>query len=237
MSEAKESVDIKDLEIKIITAEKEKHNLVAPKVMSVQLGNTPRSCTKRRAASFSYPRNYGSLCREEKALPGDVPLHFRLEKTEDTHDLHQNKRLYEIWTGKNRFYCCGRCITGPRRDLKFSLLTWGIILTFTVVYAVLAVPTLVLSVSIIFPCFSAGLLILTMLFFLLAALSDPGIIPRKELFELFGPVPEQYTAKIFDHYISAQQAITPERNRNILKAFKYCPTCRIFRPPRASHCT
>ena len=142
--------------------------------------------------------------------------------------------LYEIWPGQNRFCCFGRCVTGTKRDLKYTILSWIIILAFTVLYFVFAVPPLMSSVTVLIPIISGILFLLTVTFFLLTSLSDPGIIPRREIFELFGEVPLKYTARVFDQYLTGP--ITPEKQTEILNAFKYCPTCKIFRPPRASHC-
>eukprot|EP00826_Nyctotherus_ovalis_P033911 TRINITY_DN2770_c0_g1_i5.p1 TRINITY_DN2770_c0_g1~~TRINITY_DN2770_c0_g1_i5.p1 ORF type:complete len:322 (-),score=28.45 TRINITY_DN2770_c0_g1_i5:501-1466(-) len=146
-----------------------------------------------------------------------------------------SRRLYEIWPGRNRFWCFGRCVSGPTADCKYVLITWGIILGFSLLYFVMIVPTLTSSLLLYIPVFSGVLFVLTVVFFLLTSLSDPGIIPRKELFELFGPVPVQYTARVVEQYFSCERP-TLEQLNEFHKVSKLCPTCRIQRPPRASHC-
>mmetsp|Transcript_10451 Transcript_10451/g.10435 ORF Transcript_10451/g.10435 Transcript_10451/m.10435 type:complete len:206 (+) Transcript_10451:303-920(+) len=52
---------------------------------------------------------------------------------------------------------------------------------------------------------------------LLTALTDPGIIPRKHIFELTGTIPEVFSTE------------GSEKRR-------FCKTCQIYRPERCSHC-
>jgi len=146
-------------------------------------------------------------------------------------------RVYEIWPGQNRFCCKGKCIFGRASDCKYILITWGIILIFTILYCVIIVPTLITSKTLFIPIFSGVFFLLTIIFFLLTSLSDPGIIPRKEMFELFGPVPEQYTLKIIEEYLKQDLMPTIDKLNELHRTFKFCTTCRIHRPPRASHCT
>ena len=57
-------------------------------------------------------------------------------------------RLYEIWPGKNQFFCFGYFISGRYEDCKYVIITWSIILVFTVIYSIMIVPTLTT------PCFT-----------------------------------------------------------------------------------
>jgi len=145
-------------------------------------------------------------------------------------------RLYEIWPGKNRFCCFGRCMLSRSTDCKYVLITWGIILAFTLVYFIMIVPTLTGAILIFIPIFSGTLFLLTIIFFLLTSLSDPGIIPRKELFELFDGVPVEFTSRFIDQYIIQGENPTREQLNKLQEAFKYCNTCKIYSPPRTSHC-
>lgn len=127
-------------------------------------------------------------------------------------------------------------MTGPWSDISYLLTTWGILVGISVVHFVLAVPFLTTNLTVFFPLFSGALCFLTFMFFALTAYCDPGVIPRKEIFELFGPVPERFTAMALDKYIHSRAHMTIEEKNTAIQAFKYCNTCRIFRPPRASHC-
>jgi palmitoyltransferase ZDHHC9/14/18 len=51
----------------------------------------------------------------------------------------------------------------------------------------------------------------------LAMLTDPGIIPRREIFEAFGVIPDVLSSE------------GEEKKR-------FCKTCKIFRPARSNHC-
>ena len=161
---------------------------------------------------------------QARALPAPV----------DQPSAASEKPLYKIWPGNNMFCCFGKCITGPPRDFKYVVITWSITLGFTVAYCVLAVPVFLSGINCLLPIFSGVLLIISIIFYFMTAYSDPGIIPRKEIFELFGPVPEQYTERVFNKF--STWALTAEERTKLIQSFKYCSTCKIFRPPRASHC-
>jgi len=223
------------INIKITNPEPIIPKFPSPKVQSENLGKKP-PLAFRRSQSFSYSPQEVCENRPSLVLPkpkfniAPEPIISQPEIIERTH------KLYEIWPGQNRFYCFGNCITGPSKDLKYTILTWIIILIFTGVYCVIAVPALLKGHALIIPVFSGVFLLLTIIFFLLTSLSDPGIIPRKEIFELFGPVPLKYTARVLDQCLEPRFQHTPIEQQEVLSAFKYCPTCKIFRPPRASHC-
>jgi len=147
---------------------------------------------------------------------------------------NSSKRLYEIWPGKNVFCCFGNCITGTKKDYKYVAVTWIIIIGFTVTYTVFAVPVFLKGIECVLPICSGVFFTLTTVTYLLTALTDPGIIPRREIFELFGKVPEQYTERVFDMFNLAN--MTADDRNKLFQSFKYCTTCKIFRPSRASHC-
>lgn len=202
----------------------------------------PNSRLRKRAASYSHSMSSDSGDRMESPRPqflvGNVHKGTAEGNKPDSgiNGRCNHKRLYEIWPGKNRFHCHGRCMTGPWSDIWYLLITWAILIGVSTVYFVLAVPFLTGKLTAIFPLFSGILCLLTFTFFTMTAYCDPGIIPRKEIFELFGTVPSRFTAKALDQYIHAHSPMTIEEKNNAIQAFKYCSTCRIFRPPRASHC-
>jgi hypothetical protein len=151
-------------------------------------------------------------------------------------DEASHHRLYEIWPGKNRFCCFGRCLLARSSDCKYVLITWGIILVFTLLYFIMIVHTLTGAILIFIPIFSGTLFVLTVIFYLLTSLSDPGIIPRKELFELFGKVPVQFTSRFVEQYAKQGEHPTTEQLNKLREAFKYCYVCKIYHSPRTSHC-
>lgn len=128
-------------------------------------------------------------------------------------------KLYEAWPGQNRFLSFG-CIMGPKRDtfanLAFYLCaTWGLIFYGIFLFndiwnASPAVPLLLFLA-----------ILLTGFFLNLTQCTDPGIIPRRCFMQKEGQKYNKYLVELPDG-----------SNAN-----RYCSTCRIYRPLRASHCS
>lgn len=114
---------------------------------------------------------------------------------------------------------------GPRSDLPRLILTWVLFLGLSLTYFVLVAPYLWLEVSLALPLVTVLLFLCTLLCLCLTMSSEPGILPRKCVFDLNGFLPVQFTVEVLvkDLVLGAQ--------------YKYCSTCKIFRPPRASHCS
>jgi len=130
----------------------------------------------------------------------------------------------QVFQGNNRFWLNGRWITGPDY--------WnGIFLFITIVVASgLYFPAAFIWLIQERPAAGIPLLVISLLLviaslttLLLAYSSDPGIIPRGEEVE----------DRDEDVYMDSR---TIEVNGITLK-MKYCETCKIWRPPRASHCS
>lgn len=185
---------------------------------------TPPSNTK--------PKSKLSLCPSLKLFnPSPCPASAAKTEASSNTEILQI-RLYEEWPGNNQFFCDGRCMTGPKENLPYVVILWLLIVGVSIMHFVVSVPFITVNLTSFFPLFPAVSLVMTGVFFVLTAFCDPGIIPRKEIFELFGKVPEQFTAKVLDKYADAPL----EEKTKAVQSYKYCKTCRIFRPPRASHC-
>ncbi|KAF4743266.1 hypothetical protein FOZ62_005606 [Perkinsus olseni] len=94
-------------------------------------------------------------------------------------------QLYKLWPGKNRFYFGGGIMLGPRDDLGFNICLWTFVLIPASVYFFAVAPSLwedddrgygdfVVLLNLV-------LLILTCTMFLMTSMTDPGIIPRREI--------------------------------------------------------
>ncbi|AEC09910.1 putative protein S-acyltransferase 2 [Arabidopsis thaliana] len=154
---------------------------------------------------------------------------------------HKPKRIYQLWPGNNRFYCGGRLVFGP--DASSLLLTTAMIggpaLTFCI--------RMVFLIGKRYPLFHSlillGALLLTVLdftFLFLTSSRDPGIIPRNkeapeaEGLDMITQSSEWVNNKLGNTKIPRTKDILV--NGYTVKV-KFCDTCLLYRPPRASHCS
>lgn len=152
------------------------------------------------------------------------------------------RRLYQVWKGRNKFICGGRLIIGPdsRSVVLTTFLIGGPALAFCT-KMFLRTPT---DVSF---CEHAVLivgLVLTFLdlsFLLMTSTRNPGIIPRNTK----PPVLENTSLDSFpsiEWIANATPGLTFPRTKDVIVhgqtvKVKYCDTCLLYRPPRASHCS
>lgn len=142
--------------------------------------------------------------------------------------------VFPVLGGNNRFPLKGRCITGPHVDFKFCGCAWTFILLPTFLYFVVASNHLWVQESPWLPIVTAMLFCSTILFLLLTSCTDPGIIPRRELqFVVSGLIDEVAAATATAPLNRANINFTQEMDND---GYRWCPTCKIVRPPRASHC-
>lgn len=162
-------------------------------------------------------------------------------------------RLYQVWKGSNKFFCGGRLIFGP--DAASLLLTMLLICGPAITFCGQIISKIhsynktehqddpshqpILGFPVLFV--TMVILILDLFFLFMTSGRDPGIVPRNlrppeadEAFDMTTPSME---------WISGR---TPHlrlpRTREVLVGgfpvkVKYCDTCLLYRPPRASHCS
>lgn len=138
-------------------------------------------------------------------------------------------RKWEVFAGRNRFWCDGRLMTAPHPGV-FAL-TLALICGTCALHFAFDCPFLAARVSAAVPAAGAALCASTLAALLRTALSDPGIIPRA--------APAEAAAL---GALEADAGRPPPRAREVLVRgrpvkLKYCFTCKMFRPPRASHCS
>uniref|UniRef100_A0A1A8BUS3 Palmitoyltransferase n=1 Tax=Nothobranchius kadleci TaxID=1051664 RepID=A0A1A8BUS3_NOTKA len=144
------------------------------------------------------------------------------------------KRKWEAFPGRNKFYCDGRIMMAKQTGVFYLtlfliLVTCGLFFTFDC-------PFLALQLTPIIPVVGGALFLFVLGTLLRTSFSDPGVLPRA--------TPDE--AADLERQIDVANGSTgyrpPPRTKEILingqtVKLKYCFTCKIFRPPRASHCS
>ncbi|XP_041929970.1 palmitoyltransferase ZDHHC9 isoform X1 [Alosa sapidissima] len=145
-------------------------------------------------------------------------------------------RKWEKLPGKNTFCCDGRVMMARQKGV-FYLTLFLIIGTCSLFFA-FECPYLAVHLSPAIPVFAIVLFLFVMAMLLRTSFSDPGVLPRA--------LPEE--AAFIEMEIEAANGNVPAGQRppprirnvqinNQIVKLKYCYTCKIFRPPRASHCS
>ena len=127
-------------------------------------------------------------------------------------------KVWQAWPGRHQFLCDGRVMVGP----DISVTAFAAILTTVSsvafwTYVCNRLPGYTLAIGCV-------LFLLTIVFMVKTATTDPGIVPSNRGME-------QAEADA-----CAQERRTVEIN-GVAVPLKWCRTCHIFRPPRAAHCS
>jgi len=145
------------------------------------------------------------------------------------------QRNWEVFPGRNKFYCNGRIIMS-RNNCVF-ILTVVLIVGSCGLFFAFDCPELSQRISPAIPVVGVWLFLFVMATLLRTAFSDPGIIPRANAEEA------AYIEKTIEPE-TVQPGVyrPPPRQMEVVIngqsiRLKYCFTCKIFRPPRASHCS
>ncbi|KAI1306744.1 Palmitoyltransferase zdhhc14 [Mortierella claussenii] len=151
--------------------------------------------------------------------------------------LHQGKsvRNYKIFPGRNIFLCGGRIMTS--RDFPAFLMAIMLILVPTGLFHGFTSPYLWHRLSPAVPIVQAYLFIVALSSMLKTSWTDPGVLPRG----IDGDPPVDPPMGLD----TTTASFYPPRGLPRLKEIqvgmytvrlKYCDTCKIYRPPRCSHC-
>ncbi|XP_056281888.1 palmitoyltransferase ZDHHC14 isoform X2 [Pseudoliparis swirei] len=144
------------------------------------------------------------------------------------------RRKWETFPGRNKFYCNGR-IMMARQTGVFYLTVVLILVTCGLFFAV-DCPFLALQLTPVIPVVGGVLFLFVLGTLLRTSFSDPGVLPRASSDE----------AADLERQIDVANGGTgyrpPPRTKEVVingqtVKLKYCFTCKIFRPPRASHCS
>lgn len=156
---------------------------------------------------------------------------------------HGQCRVYQMWPyfgGRNRFICGGRCITGPVADCGYNSCAWSFILIPSFLYFVICGPYLWEQVNPWLPILTGMILLSTITFLLLTSCTDPGIIPRHALQQAVAGLEEEVTAATGAPSArpdtDTAEFVVSISEQQTREGYRWCPACKIVRPPRASHC-
>ncbi|KAG7459069.1 palmitoyltransferase ZDHHC18-like, partial [Solea senegalensis] len=153
--------------------------------------------------------------------------------TAKTEKSKKPRRKWEVFPGKNRFFCGGRIMVA--RQSGVLPLTLGLIVVTTGLFFTFDCPFLVKHLTSCIPVIGGVLFIFVIITLLQTSFTDPGILPRAT------PDEAADTEKHIDDAGNTSYHPPPRTqevliNQQVVK-LKYCFTCRMFRPPRTSHCS
>ncbi|CAM8931096.1 unnamed protein product [Rhodiola kirilowii] len=152
------------------------------------------------------------------------------------------KRLYQVWKGNNKFALRGRLVFGP--DASSLLLTSFMIGAPALTFCIRMLRrTRCENFRFSYHVFLGGLIltILDLTFLLLTSSRDPGIIPRNK----HPPDSDEKDNQVshsMEWVNSKTTGIALPRMKSLrINGYsvkvKFCETCLLYRPPRASHCS
>ncbi|XP_039435454.1 probable serine/threonine-protein kinase DDB_G0277071 isoform X3 [Culex pipiens pallens] len=148
----------------------------------------------------------------------------------------KSTKKWEIFAGRNKFYCDGYLMTAPNSGVFYF--TVVLITGTSGLFFAFDCPFLAERITPAIPIVGGILFVFTMSSLFRTSFSDPGIIPRAS----------QDEAAYIEKQIEVPNSLNsptyrpPPRTKEVFVKgqtvkLKYCFTCKIFRPPRASHCS
>lgn len=155
-------------------------------------------------------------------------------------NLGTGQRLWEVWPAKSQFFCDGRCITGPFHGA--TMCAWICILLPSTIYAIFALPRCWRDWHPMVPIAAIAVFGLTVLLLLFTCCTDPGVLPRRSLLLATGTADELSAVLGYNVLGTSNNSSGADDDRGLIspelagKGYRWCRTCQIVRPPRASHC-
>ncbi|KAF9298963.1 Palmitoyltransferase zdhhc14 [Linnemannia elongata] len=193
---------------------------------------------RSRISSVERPVPIGSTHYNEAQLPSTDSGVLGTENDHSEDDfLHQGKpvRNYKVFPGRNLFFCGGRIMTS--RDFPAFFVAVLLLTIPTGLFHGFTSPFLWHRVSPAAPIVQAYLFIVAFSSMLKTSWTDPGVIPRG----IDGDPPLDPPRELDVTSASFYPPQSLPRLKEVQVGMytvrlKYCETCRIYRPPRCSHC-
>jgi len=159
--------------------------------------------------------------------------------TEAKASLKYRLRLYSVWPSQNMFFCRGFLVTGGSDECWApNLCVWGCILVPCSLYFFWIFPSLWRRGAYGLPLTILVVFLLTVGSLFATCCTDPGIIPRRNVILATGTAAQLEVALGYDVLGGVTGEVTEPQISDRMKrqGYRWCRTCKIVRPPRASHC-
>ncbi|KAF9436413.1 Eukaryotic peptide chain release factor GTP-binding subunit [Entomortierella beljakovae] len=156
---------------------------------------------------------------------------------QESDSLNQGKaiRNYKVFPGRNMFFCGGRIMTS--HDFPAFFMAVMLVLVPTGLFYGFSASYLWHRLSPATPIVHGYVFIVAFSSMLKTSWTDPGIIPRGIDGDPPTDPPMEPEPNSFAFYPPhAQPRIKEVQVGNYTIRLKYCDTCKIYRPPRCSHC-
>ncbi|KAK6127143.1 hypothetical protein DH2020_039108 [Rehmannia glutinosa] len=151
------------------------------------------------------------------------------------------KRLYQVWKGRNKFLCGGRLVFGPDGAslLLSTFLIGGPALTFCI-RLFLRIGEVDFLYGHVVLIVGLVLTFLDLIFLFMTSARNPGIVPRNTRLPDLDSTSNSITS--LEWINSATPDLKLPRTKDVFVnghtvKVKFCDTCLLYRPPRASHCS
>ncbi|XP_025932872.1 probable palmitoyltransferase ZDHHC14 isoform X4 [Apteryx rowi] len=150
------------------------------------------------------------------------------------------KRKWEVFPGRNKFFCNGRIMMARQTGVFY--LTLVLILVTSGLFFAFDCPYLSENITPAIPAIGGILFFFVMGTLLRTSFSDPGVLPRATPDEAADLERQIGNTEDIANGSSSGGYRPPPRTKEVIingqtVKLKYCFTCKIFRPPRASHCS